>query len=154
MAAGLAVMVASMSRGKKAYLQYERELSEAIARLSPLREELKAAIDADAESFNLVMKAYKQAKESPNADSVIDAALKQATSVPLGVAERAREVAVIAEKLRPITNPNMKSDLVTALALANAAIEGALANVEINLESLKDAAFAAEVRKRVASVKG
>src|SRR5213080_49437 len=44
MAAGLANMVASMSRGKKAYVQYERELSEAILRLSQLREELKTAI--------------------------------------------------------------------------------------------------------------
>src|SRR5881275_1534895 len=101
MAAGLATMVASMSRGKKAYLQYERELSDAIARLGPLREELKAAIDADAESFNVVMKAYKQAKESADPHSMIDAALKQATSVPLGVAERAREIAEIVEKLRP-----------------------------------------------------
>jgi hypothetical protein len=33
-----------------AYLQHERELSQAIARLSQSREELKAAIDADAES--------------------------------------------------------------------------------------------------------
>src|SRR5438067_5456607 len=64
MAAGLANMVASMSRGKKAYLQHEAALSEAISRLSQLREELKAAIDADAESYNLVMKAYKAAKES------------------------------------------------------------------------------------------
>src|SRR5271155_5483753 len=152
MAAGLASMVASMSRGKKAYLQYERELSEAIARLSQLREELKVAIDADAESYNAVMKAYKQAKESANADGIIDAALKQATSVPLSVAERAQEVAGIAEKLKPITNPNMKSDLTTALALARAAIEGALANVEINLESLKDTAFAAEVRAKVATL--
>jgi glutamate formiminotransferase/formiminotetrahydrofolate cyclodeaminase len=152
MAAGLASMVASMSRGKKAYLRYERELSEAIARLAQLREELKAAIDADAESYNAVMKAYKQAKESANADGTIDAALKQATSVPLGVAQRAREVAEIAEKLGPITNPNMKSDLTTAQALARAAIDGALANVEINLESLKDAAFATEVRKKVAAL--
>jgi glutamate formiminotransferase/formiminotetrahydrofolate cyclodeaminase len=150
MAAALATMVASMSRGKKAYLQYERELSDAIARLGQLREDLKAAIDADAESFNVVMKAYKQAKESADADSKIDAALKQATSVPLGVAERAREIAVIVEKLKPITNPNMKSDLTTASALAHAAIEGASANVEINLESMKDAAFAADVRKRAA----
>src|SRR5262249_46715121 len=35
MAAGLAQMVASMSRGKKAYLQYEAQLSEAIAKLTP-----------------------------------------------------------------------------------------------------------------------
>jgi len=153
MAAGLASMVASMSRGKKAYVQYEAPLSEAIARLSQLREELKAAIDADAESFNVVMKAYKQAKEAANGDGIIDAALKQATSVPLSVAEKAREVANIAEKLGPITNPNMKSDLTTAKALAQAAIQGALANVEINLESLKDAAFGEEIRKRVAAVK-
>ena len=139
-------MVASMSRGKKAYLQHERELSEAIARLSQLREELKAAIDADAESYNAVMKAYKQAKESADGDGIIDTALKQATSVPLRVAEQASEVAGIAEKLRPITNPNMKSDLTTALALARAAIEGALANVEINLESLKDQGFVTKAR--------
>src|SRR5271156_5478583 len=152
MAAGLAVMVAAMSRGKKAYLQYEAQLSAAIARPGARREELKAAVEADAAAYGAVMKAYKQAKESANADGIIDAALKQATSVPLSVAERAQEVAGIAEKLKPITNPNMKSDLTTALALARAAIEGALANVEINLESLKDAAFVAEVRKKVAVV--
>jgi glutamate formiminotransferase len=153
MAAALATMVASMSRGKKAYLQYEPELSDVIARLGPMREALKAAIDADAESFNVVMKAYKQAKGSADADSMIDAALKQATSVPLGVAESAREIAAIVEKLRPITNPNMKSDLTTASALAHAAIEGASANVEINLQSMKDAAFAAAVRKRAAALR-
>jgi glutamate formiminotransferase/formiminotetrahydrofolate cyclodeaminase len=153
MAAGLATMVASMSRGKKAYLQYEQELSEAIARLSELREALKAAIDADAESYNAVTKAYKQAKDSAGKDGMIEDALKQATNVPLGVAERAREVAAIVETLKPITNPRMKSDLTTAVALARAAIEGALANVEINLESLKDQAFAAHTRKQVLALK-
>ena len=95
MAAALADMVASMSRGKKAYLQHETPLSEAIARLGQLREELKAAIDADAESYNVVMKAYKAAKESSDGAGAINAALKQATSVPLGVAERVVEVVQI-----------------------------------------------------------
>jgi glutamate formiminotransferase / formiminotetrahydrofolate cyclodeaminase len=153
MAAGLATMVASMSRGKKAYVQYERELSEAIARLSQLREELKAAIDADAASYNAVMNAYKAAKSSAEGDGLIDTALKQATSVPLSVAERAKEVAEIADKLKPITNPNMKSDLTTASALARAAIEGALANVEINLESVKDRHFVGEIQKSATMIK-
>src|SRR5579872_2091540 len=152
MAAGLATMVASMSRGKKAYVKYEGELSEAISRLSQLREELKAAIDADAESYNAVMAAYKKAKESADADGIVDSALKQATSVPLSVAERAREVLTLVLRLEPITNPNMKSDLITAAALARAAIEGALANVEINLESLKDSDFAANVRKKTSAL--
>src|SRR5438105_7447875 len=154
MAAGLATMVASMSRGKKACGQYERELSDAIGRLGQLREELKAAIDADAESFNCVMKANKQAMESAGGDGIVDTALRQATSVPLGVAERAREVVQIAESLKPITNPNMKSDLTTSIALAQAAIQGALANVEVNLDSLKDENFAGEVRKKAAALKG
>ncbi len=157
MAAGLAAMVASMSRGKKAYLQFEAELSEAIARLTQLREELKAAIDADAESYNLVMKAYKSAKESPDGAGNIAAALQQATSVPLGVAEKAFELQQIAAALRPITNPRMNSDLVTALALAKAALEGALANVHINLDSFSPGspqaeAFVTQARARVAAI--
>jgi len=44
----------------------------------------------------------------------------------------------------------MKSDLRTSMALARAAIEGALANVAINLESLKDEVFVSEVRRRLA----
>jgi formiminotetrahydrofolate cyclodeaminase len=47
----------------------------------------------------------------------------------------------------------MKSDLTTSLALARAAMEGALANVEINLESLKDEAFVGDVKRRVAALK-
>jgi len=151
MAAGLAMMVASMSRGKKAYLQHETQLSAAIAQLTLLREELKAAIDADAESYNSVMKAYKEAKtaaDEKSAEALIQAALKQATVVPLSVAQKAFEVGQIAQTLGPITNPNMKSDVTTALALARAAITGALANVEINLASLKDETFAADVRNQ------
>ena len=156
MAAGLAVMVASMSRGKKAYLQYEAQLSTAIGKLGPLREELKAAIDADADSYNSVMKAYKLDKtlSGQEGEVLIEAGLKQATSVPLGVAEKAQEVARLAAGLEGITNPNMKSDLTTAQALARAAIAGALANVEINLASVRDAGFAAEVLKRAEILKG
>jgi formiminotetrahydrofolate cyclodeaminase len=144
-------MVASMSRGKKAYLQYESQLSAAIAKLTPLREELKAAIDADAASYNSVMAAYRQAKSAADekaGEALIEASLKEATLVPLSVAEKSRQIAEITQSLGPITNPNMKSDLTTALALARAAETGALANVEINLASLKDQAFIADIRKR------
>jgi formiminotetrahydrofolate cyclodeaminase len=59
----------------------------------------------------------------------------------------------ITQGLFAISNPNMKSDLTTAQALARAAITGALANVEINLASLKDRAFTADVRKRAEMVR-
>jgi formiminotetrahydrofolate cyclodeaminase len=47
----------------------------------------------------------------------------------------------------------MKSDLTTAAALATAAITGALANVEINLASIKDRAFANQVHQRISKIR-
>jgi formiminotetrahydrofolate cyclodeaminase len=150
-------MVASMSRTRKAYAQYEPQLSEAVARLAVLREELKAAIDADAASYNAVMKAYKAAKESEDSAALINAALREAATVPLRVAERAAEVAQIAATLGAISSPMMKSDLTTSIALAAAAIQGALANVHINLDSMEagsadDQAFAKNMRIRAAEL--
>ena len=84
---------------------------------------------------------------------MIESALKGATDVPLNVAEKAHQIAQIAHSLEPITNPNMKSDLATAFALASAATTGALANVEINLASLKDQAFADQVRSRIGKIR-
>ncbi len=158
MAAGLGAMVATMSRGKKVYAQHESQLSGAIARLSTLREELKVAIDADAESYNVVMKAYRVAKESADGPRLINSALQQATNVPLMVAETVAEVGEIAAKLKPITSPNMASDLTTAIALARAALEGALANVATNVDSMKtetpeEEAFAANARQRAAALR-
>jgi glutamate formiminotransferase len=156
MSAGLAHMVAAMSRGKKAYAQYEPQLSEALAMLTSLREEFKSAIDADAESYNSVMKAYKAAKTASEADGqqAIDSALKLAAEVPLSVAERSKHLLAIVEKLKPITNPNMSSDLTVAAALSRAAIEGALANVAINVESIKDAGLAGNLKARAAALRG
>jgi glutamate formiminotransferase/formiminotetrahydrofolate cyclodeaminase len=154
MAAALGAMVAGMSRGKKNYLQYDRELSEALSRLAILREQLKQAIDADAESYKTVVSAYKSDKTSGNGDALILDALKGATNVPLVTAERAREAVGILESLRNITNPKMASDLSVGLALAQAALQGALANVEINLEDLRDEAFVREVRRKAAALKG
>jgi glutamate formiminotransferase len=152
MAAALGHMVATMSRGKKNYVQYEGQLSEAIARLAQLREHLKAAIEADAESYKAVVQAYKSAKDSKDGEAAITLALKGATSVPLSVAEASREVGRILESLKPITNPKMASDLTVGAALAQAAVEGALANVEINLESLTDQQFIGEIRAKAAAL--
>ena len=154
MAAALGNMVAAMSRGKKAYQQYEQQLSEAISRLSRLREELKASIELDAASYAEVMKAYKDARTSPElGERMIADALRNATRVPLGIAQKAYEVHRLIESLKPITSKNMWSDLAVASSLARTAIAGGLANVEINLQELKDEAFKAEMHTAASAIK-
>ena len=154
MAAALGAMVAAVSRGKKAYLQYERELSDALVRLNRLREDLKASIDLDAASYAEVIKAYKDAKTvAPEfGERMTSEALKNATRVPLHIAQTSYEVRSLVESLKPITSKNMWSDLTVASALAKTAIEGGLANVEINLQALTDEAFKREVNKAVSTI--
>jgi glutamate formiminotransferase len=158
MAASLAEMVASMSRSKKASAQHADKLDEAASRLARLGEELKSAIDADADAYNAVMRAYKARKDSAEGNRAIVAALRQATSVPLEVAEHGVEIARMAAFLQPITSPMMSSDLITSIALAQAALTGALSNVEVNLDSLKpetpdDEEFVRLTRQRAAELK-
>jgi formiminotetrahydrofolate cyclodeaminase len=108
------------------------------------------------------MAAYKAAKTSPDGGAAIVAALRLAAGVPLSVAENAAEIEKIATGLRQITNPRMSSDLTTSIALAKAALAGALANVEVNLESLEsegpkplpaeDADYVSSTRDRVAAL--
>src|SRR5947209_18538490 len=106
MAAGLASMVAGISRGKKKYVQFDRELGEALARLEQIRDQMKAAIDADAEAYQQVMAASKATHEKGPSEEV-HKALKRAIEVPLGVAEAAAEIRDLVRKLRGSTNPKM-----------------------------------------------
>jgi formiminotetrahydrofolate cyclodeaminase len=99
------------------------------------------------------MAAFKAAKDGGNGAGAINAAMRKATLVPYGVAERAVETARILESLRPITNPKMASDLTVGLTLSRATLEGALANVEINLADSEDQAFVSEMRTKVAALK-
>ncbi len=161
MAAALATMVAGISRGKKAYAAFDRELTAALARLEALREELKAAIDADAGAYQAVVAACKAQKNAAPEQAVaaaeaVSAALCGASGVPLRVAECAVEVSSLIEALRTRTNPKLASDLTVAAALARAAAEGAAANVEINLESFEagtQTAFIAETRAKLAGLR-
>ena len=161
MAASLAAMVAGLSRGKKAYAEFDTELGEALAKLASLRQELTEAIDADADSYQTVVAAFKARKNAPAAQAqaageAVTAALRAAAGVPLRVAQCAVEVAALIRALRGKTSPRMGSDLTVSLALARAAVEGALANVEINLDLMDvvaGAAFLAQSRSAVAALR-
>ena len=87
------------------------------------------------------------------ATPLIEAALKQATAVPLSVAGKGLRDCANREISGAYHQSQHEIDLTTALALAGAAISGALANVEINLSSLKDQSFMEEVRSRTDKIR-
>ncbi len=143
MAAGLAGMVARVSRGKPGlepdvfYDEIDKDARGLARRL------LEGGLD-DSEAFGLVMDAYRMPRETDDEKSarsaVIQAGLKGATAVPLDNGERCAKVLDLVGRLTPKHNTNATSDLDVSRRLAAAALEGCIDNAAINLGSLKNEA--------------
>lgn len=151
LAAALGRMVAGLSAKKKACAQHAERLNQIAARLAEIGEEMKLGIDRDSASYEAVLAAFRLPKDDPARDAAIQKAFRGAAEAPLSVVERAREVRDLLQELAPISSPQMASDLKVGGLMANAAIEGARANVEINLESITDQPYVATMRKRLAT---
>lgn len=103
--------------------------------------------DEDAASYDGVRAAKRGRKErpsDPSAQAAYLGAVRHAAEVPFETARRARELAKRLDSVRARTRAALGSDLVTSLAMFQAAMEGALANVAINLEDLKAAGESTE----------
>jgi len=141
MAAGLAGMVARVSRGKPD-LESEHFYDEIDQDARRLTHRLLEGGREDSEAFGEVMKAYRLPKSTDEEKSARSAAIQKgmegATTVPLENGERCAEVLDLVRRLTPLHNTNASSDLDVSRRLAVAAIAGCADNVEINLGSLKD----------------
>jgi formiminotetrahydrofolate cyclodeaminase len=149
-------MVAGLARKKKSHAAHVDALSVAVKELDQVSKALASAMDLDAASYETVLTAYKLPKDTPeeasNREAAIAKALSFASEIPLGVAELCSKLYDRLGQLEPIIPASMKSDIQVGRMMAVAAAHGALANVEINLESLTDAAFLTGMRSRVAAV--
>jgi formiminotetrahydrofolate cyclodeaminase len=91
------------------------------------------------------------AQERKTRDDAIQKATRGAAEVPLGVAERAVALLERLKQLETIAAASMKSDLEVARWMALAGANGALANVEINLDGLKDSGYVTAAREKIAA---
>jgi glutamate formiminotransferase / formiminotetrahydrofolate cyclodeaminase len=153
MAAALGQMVAGLSRKKKSQILHVEKLSEHVDALRRTADDLATAIDRDASSYDRVMAAFKlpqgSAEETQQREQAIQQATKGAAEVPLEVAEKAVALHERLVQLEAIAAASMKSDLRVARLMAVAGAKGAIANVEINLDGLKDATYVVSVKHRV-----
>ena len=157
LAASLGQMVAGLSRKKKSQASFVDELSAALDELRRTADELTQAIDRDAAAFDAVMAAFKlpqgDAQETRQREEAIQTATKGAAEVPLQVAERSVAVFERLGQLEAIAAASMRSDLQVARLMAGAGARGALANVEINLDGITDAAYVASIRTKMAALR-
>src|SRR5882762_9393968 len=158
LAASLGQMVAGLSRKKKSQAGHLDKLSEHLDALRKESDAFAEAIDRDAASYDAVMAAFKlpqgNAAEIAAREATIQSTSKGAADVPLGVAQRTVALFERLKQLEAIAAASMKSDLQVARLMAAAGARGALANVEINLDGLKDANYVAATRGKIAALRG
>jgi formiminotetrahydrofolate cyclodeaminase len=157
LAAALGQMVAGLSRKKKSQAGFVDQLSAVLDEMRTIAGELAQAIDSDAASYDAVLAAFKlpqgDAHETQQREETIQKATKGAAEVPLQVAERSVALYERLGQLETIVAASMRSDLQVARLMAEAGARGALANVEINLDGLKDAAYVAIMRAKIAALR-
>ncbi len=146
-AGALAAALGSMVAGLAAKKKDAAELETLAARCSEARDFFEQAVWRDAAAYESVRAAYKAPKEDRAAQ--LEAACQAAARVPLEVAEAAIELTQTLQQLQELAPATMISDLQTAQALATAALEGARANVAINLPQIHDEAFCQQVEQRL-----
>ncbi len=156
LAAALTAMVSRLTVGKKQYAGVKAEISEVRDKADELQAELTRLIDTDKEAFNKVMEAFKLPKstdeEMTARDEAVEAANKEAASVPLTVMKKSLEALRLAQVVAEKGNENSITDAGVAGLVGMAGIEGAGYNVRINLGSLTDTDFIATMKKEVAAV--
>ncbi|MBI5880163.1 MAG: glutamate formimidoyltransferase [Chloroflexi bacterium] len=152
MAAALVMMVAGLTLTKKSYAAVHLAMQSIRDEAGALKDALSAAVDEDAQAYGAVLAAYKLPKESLERAPDIERAMMGAAAVPMRVAEQSNRVRALARDVLEHGLKTAQSDSTVAGYMAEAAIKGALRNVQENLGAITDAAFVAEYRERVERV--
>ena len=152
-AAGAALlgMVARLTLGKEKYKDAWEDMENVANQVDGIRARLLELVDEDTRSYEAIIAARKQPKETPeqkvSRQKAIDAATFLATTVPMQTASFACRALSFAPVVAEKGNPNAASDVFVAALLLQTAVEGALANVRINLPGLGDEEIAGGFRQ-------
>ncbi len=156
MGAALISMVANLTAGKKKYEHVEAEMQGFLEQSETMRAELTGMIQADVEVFDKVMAAYGMARETEaekaQRSQAIQAALKEATDVPLACARLCADVIELCRPLAEKGNINVISDAGVAVLAAHAALRSAALNVYINIGGIRDEEFVDDRRQQLEAI--
>jgi formiminotetrahydrofolate cyclodeaminase len=148
----LLLMVAGLPKTKSGPSVPEEatDLAEASSRLRPLRDRLASLIDRDSEAYRALLTAMRMPKsaEQERADraSAVQAAMKEATEVPLETMRECQQALAGAVVVAHNAHRPAASDAIVAVELLTAAVRGSGVNVDVNLAGIQDAHYCERIR--------
>lgn len=152
-AAGAALlhMVVKLTLGKEKYKDAWGALEPHLRQLAESQSRLLELVDEDTQAYEGIVAARKLPKETPEQKTVrqeaIDDATIVATTVPMQSAFYAEKALAAAAEILEKGNPNAASDAYVGSLLLATSIEGALANVRINMPGVRDLELAKGFRE-------
>ena len=153
-AAGMALgnMVGCLTEGNKKYAAVEADIQRLNARAGELRRELEGLVEADAEAFAPLAKAYSIPKDDPARAEIMEKALDAACAVPLEILEKCAEGVALAEEYAAKGSVLAVSDAGCAALFCKAAMQAAGLNVAINTRLMADREKAAALDKKAGAL--
>jgi methenyltetrahydrofolate cyclohydrolase len=154
--AALVSMVCNLTLGKKRYEAVQDDIQDLLAQSEALRKELTDLLEEDVKVYTAYSVAAKLPRgteeEKATRTRAVQAALQDATMVPMRIAETAVKVMDLCMPTAEKGNKWAVSDAGVAVLMAEAALRSAALNVLINLGSIKDEEFVAEKRAHLDSL--
>lgn len=138
----LCTMVGNYTVGKKKYADVEEDVKALMARAEDIRARLLALVDADAEAFEPLSKAYAIPKDDPNREAVMEQCLRDAAATPMEILRLSCQAIGLHREMLEKGSVMMLSDVGTGVIFCQSALYGAALNVRVNTKSMSDRAFA------------
>src|SRR4051794_40226523 len=138
LAAAMGEMVLNYSIGKKDLAAHEPTLREALAELTRARSMLLELLIEDQLAFEKLTAARKACNNAGDKDPTFAAALLACIRIPQTIGATAAAVLELCERVTPIVNKYLLSDLAVCAEMAMATVRCAAYNVRINLADLSD----------------
>ena len=148
--ASMVSMVGNLTLSNKKYAEFHEKAQASVDRVMAIIEKLKALTNKDMEAFDAYMAAFRMPKESDEEKKArtdaIQAAAKNATLVPLEICKACLDIVVEAEDLSKYGNMMAISDVGVGAMVAETALRSCMLSVDINIPSIKDQDFVAQVK--------
>jgi len=156
--ASLLAMVAGLPKPRASTDADLQSLLDAGERCTALAADLESLVDRDSEAYEMVVSAYRMPKATDEERAVrargVQDALMAAIAAPLDVMRACSAAIALGPVLQAHGNPNASSDVQVGLELLRAGLRGARLNVEINLGSVRDAAYVAGITGEIGRLSG
>lgn len=150
-AAALGSMVIAYTEGKPKWSAHAALHAHAATFLSQVRLEAMALADRDASAYRALNALWGIPRAERTLDPRWHPALVEAIAAPSAIADLACATIVLLSRLDGCTSTLLASDLRIARLFADAALEAALANVEVNVPLMECAVEAESIRSACAS---